>query len=166
MPIPANLDVAYVYCALWIAVEVALFAIYGQLAPSADLNERVRVRTFRRLLPLNEYLSKLIEAWDGEDDLVPGADHLLRLKREVDRAAVVASRMQRRLSCIEFGRTITAGEVVAAFVTAALLLLGLDRGLLQLLALVVFGGGAAASVSMIVLAGYLGFRISTGEDYN
>ncbi len=168
MPIPPGIEPGLVWCLVWLALNVAILAVIHELASIEHLKERVRVRTYRRLLDLNEYLGRLDDNWrrnPTKEDLVPDLDALRALKRVVDRAAWIDRLLVLRAQLIEVARLVALLELFLALLAAVVVVATPDDNALVGPGALVFGTGFVISLACLVLVGLLGVRITAGSDY-
>lgn len=169
MPIPPGTEPGLIWCLAWLLLNVGILAVIHELASIDHLTERVRVRTYRRLLELNEYLGKIDDIWRRDPDptreLIPDLDALRALKRSVDRAAWTDRLLEVRAQFIEVARLVALVELFLAFLAAVAVLATADDSLLLLPAVVAFGFGFLLSLGCLVLVGYLGVRVTSGGDF-
>ncbi len=166
MPIPAGLDVAYVYCVAWVLVGVTFLGVLHPLASAESTKDRTRVRTYARLLALNEWLNRLLDrTWDHFPvDTIPDADTLFALRVEVNRAYAVQHTLDRRGFVIEVGRLLAALHVVAGVLAGVALWSGVDRSILRAFGVPVFLGGVVLVTLVVVVAIVCSVSIHRGSD--
>jgi hypothetical protein len=164
MPIPPGVDPPYVWCLLWLAVEVALLGVSTQLGSLEELRERVTARTYRRLPPLNVYLNRAHDEHWLSGEVVPDHTALMALKREVDRAAYVDTLLRRRLQLLSGCRLLAVTEVACAFLLAVGIASGIEMSALVWPSRIVFGTGTVLAILTLIWCQLVTFRISTGED--
>ncbi len=169
MPIPPGIEPGLIWCLIWFSLNVAILAVIHELASIEHLKERVRVRTYRRLLDLNEYLGNIDDVWRRDPnptkELITDLDALRALKRTVDRAAWIDRLLELRGRLIEVARSVALVQLFAAFVAALVVLATADDGVLLVPAAFVFGIGFVLSLGALAFVGYLGVRITSGSDY-
>ena len=169
MPIPPGIEPELIWCLIWLSLNIAILAVIHEPASIEHLKERVRVRTYRRLLDLNEYLGQLDDVWrrapTPTPDLIPDLDALRALKRSVDRAAWIDRLLEIRAQLIEVARLAALLELFLAVLCAAIVLISPDDSVLTLPAAIIFGIGFVLSLVSLVVVGYLGIRITAGSDY-
>ena len=168
MQLPPGTDPAYILCAAWLVLELGLLALLAQMGSVEALKETVRARTFRRLLRLNEYLDEIFEQRWGRipsEDLIPDLDALTGLKRQVDAAALIQTRLEQRIHHLERGRVAAVAEVLCAFGVGSLFFLGMDRPTLTVGAVLTFAVGTGVALVELFRVSALGAAISSGADF-
>ena len=167
MPLPQGFDQWYVLCAAWAVLSLLLLSGLAQVASTEHLKERVRARTFRRLLGLNEYLGALIDRqWNKqpEQDLVEDLDSLLDLKRRVDSTAAIDRRLARRAQVVEVGRLLAVADLLAAITSAGFHYVGVAGADAKPWVIGLFGVVNVGVVASLGVAVLLGLSVVSGED--
>lgn len=166
MPIPAGLDVAYVYCVAWALVGVTFLGVLQPLASAESTKEKTRVRTYARLLALNEWLHRQMDrTWDHfPGDTIPDVDSLFALRIEVIRAYAVQHILDRRAFAIELGRLLAALHVIAGILAAVAIWSGVNRSILRAYAVPIFLGGVVLVTLVVVVAIVCSVSIHRGSD--
>lgn len=165
MPLPANIDPAYVWCLLWFGVAIAVTGLITQQMGTEGLTERVRARTYSRLGRLNEFLTRrLEEAWKKTptDDLVPDIETLRMLESEVNRAAAIDHRLRDRGFILSIGRLAAVSEAIAALLMAAIAGFTGARSELVLPSILLVGIGGTTSAVALLLGAILALRLERG----
>jgi hypothetical protein len=166
--LPAGVDQGYVLCLVWIALALAFLTAIHELSDVGGLRERIRARTYARLLALNEYLGRQVESqWrrNPNDDIIPDLDALRLLKNRVDRAALLDSFIDRRVQAGEICRVVAVIQIVLAVLAAVLLFLkALPADTLWLFGRAAFGLTTVVVLLLLLSMAVVGLRVSHGQD--
>jgi hypothetical protein len=168
MPLPAGIDPSLAWCVLWAASALAILAAVSQVAPDQALVDKARTRVANRLLDLNRHLdNQTVVQWQISNSapIIPDMDALQALHRHVDRSAAPITWLERRRSSIELARVLAGLELLLAIAFAGLVMAGVDRTTLAMLAGIAFGVGTAASVTSLVFGLICGLFVTQGADF-